>query len=183
MAVAFAHRLLTVGLACARTFDQGAFVGAQAHSRAFVDYVLLVVHYVDYGVEGAFVELCAVCAVQPEDVSCVFYYGNLHAEAYAEIRNLIFAGIFCREYFAFYSPVAKSAGDKYSVGVGKVFFGAVALDVFGVYPQYFHGAVVPDARVREGFVNRLVCVLQVYVLSDNGDFHAAARRGNEPADY
>ena len=44
VAVAFAHRFLPVGLARARALYKGAFVGAKAHCRTLVNYVLLVVH-------------------------------------------------------------------------------------------------------------------------------------------
>ena len=167
---------------CLCAVEQLAFVRAQAHCRALVDDVLLLVHNRDDGIERVVVKFRAVRAVEPENVAGVFDDRNLHAETYSEIGNLVFARIFCRQNLALNAPVAEAPGDEDAVDAIEVRRRAVLLDTFGIDAQNLYLAVVADARVCERFVNRLVRVLKVYVFAHDRDFAFAAFRGYESAD-
>ena len=82
---------------------------------------MLVGHKINYGVFRIGIYLRCVCILETEYVSREFDNCYLKSEANAEIRNLVFARIFCCGDLSLYSACAETAGDKYAVGIFKTF--------------------------------------------------------------
>ena len=91
---------------------------------------------------GGLVELGGVRLLQPADVAGEFDGRDLHAEADAEIRDLVFAGILGGEDFAFDAAVAESAGNQDAIDIADDGFRAVVFDGF----RYRRGRCAPWCR-------------------------------------
>ena len=105
--------------------------------------------------------------------------GELHAEADAEERYLLLAGVADRLDLALGAAIAEAAGDEDRVEAGQHLrraVGAARLDLLGVDVLEVDAHVVVEAAVDERLVQRFVRVPQVDVLADDADLHGAARR-------
>src|SRR4029079_7787600 len=118
---------------------------------------------------------------QFENVPREFDRGDLHAEAKAEVRNVVFASELGGLDFSLDAALAKTAGDQNPTQSLKMFVGAVAFDFLGVHALDFHAAIVGDAAVNDGFINSLVGVEKSNVFADYANADAVLRR-NELAD-
>ena len=101
--------------------------------------------------------------------------GDLHAEADAEIRDLVFAGVLGGQDLALGAAVAEAAGNEDAVHVADDGLRAVILDGLGVHADDLHLGVVMGAGVDERFVDRFVGVLQLDVFAGDGDGHLVFR--------
>src|SRR6185436_16543503 len=94
------------------------------------------------------IELGAVRAVEAGDVPRELDDGELHAEAYAEIRNPVFARVADRLDLAFDAALAESARNENGVHRGET-VGPLALDDLGVDVMDIHAAPRVNPGVRE----------------------------------
>src|SRR5215831_3150888 len=106
---------------------------------------------------------------QFQDVSGKFNRRDLHTKAEAQIGNIIFARVTGGLNFAFNAALAKTARDENPAKAFQMFFRAVAFDVFGIHFLDFDAAIVGDATVNDGFVNRFVSVLKFDVFTHDAD--------------
>ena len=76
---------------------------------------MLVGHEVYYAVRAFGVKFGRVSVFIAEHVARKLDNRRLHAEADAEIGNIVFARVFCTDYLALYAAVAEAAGHKNAV--------------------------------------------------------------------
>ncbi|MDR6152681.1 hypothetical protein QF021_000770 [Acidovorax delafieldii] len=123
----------------------------------------------DHGVGRGGVELGAVGVGQAGHMAGVFDGGHLHAQADAQVGHLALAGKLGRGDLAFHAALAEATGHQDGVVLGQ-FGGCVgAVDGFGIDMVDLHAHMVAHAGVAQGFVDGLIAVRQVHVLTDHGD--------------
>src|SRR5207302_11446816 len=87
--------------------------GSQSHARAFVGHVALLIEQTNHRIGRSLIELSAVSVGDSANVAREFNCRHLHAEAKAEIGELIFPGETRGFDFSFHSAVANAAGNEY----------------------------------------------------------------------
>src|SRR5688572_30489054 len=95
--------------------------------------------------------------------------GALHAQANAEEGNAALASELNGLDLPFDAALAKAAGDEDPVVAGEQRPRAFALDLFALDSANADLALVVNAGMIEGLVDRLVGVLVLGVLADDGD--------------
>src|SRR5215207_8103862 len=115
MAVALVDHGLAVDLARLGSAVQLHRVGTESHRAAHVCYLLLLGQQIDYRVWGLGVELAGVRAPHADDVARELGHRHLHAQAYAEERDPLFAGDPRRGDLALDPPLSEPAGDQDAV--------------------------------------------------------------------
>ena len=96
--------------------------------------------------------------------------GHLHAQADAQVGNLLLAGKAHGANLAFHPALAKAAGHQDGVKAGQLAH-VVGGEGLGVNVVDLDLGMVVDAGVAQGLVERLVGVRQVGVLAAHGDAH------------
>ena len=113
--------------------------GAQAHGAAQFFHAAQFAQLVDDAVRRGGIEFAGVGFRQSADVARIFDAGSLHAQANAEIRNLILARVANGLQHAGDAALAESAGNQDAVvafqlrGHAAIAAGA-AFQTFGFYP-------------------------------------------------
>src|SRR6266568_3367719 len=179
MAVAFVDHVSAVDLAReAPGLERGA-LSSQPHRAAEIGLfvaaldaavaVLPLGHERDHRVRRVAVEFRAVRAREADDVSREFDHRELHAQANAEIWDLVLARVLDRLHHAFNAPLAEAPGDKYRVHAFQQRAGAFLLDRFRIHVADVDPAARVDPGVDERLVERLVGIGEIDVLADHGD--------------
>ena len=106
-----------------------------------------------------------------QHVARKFYRGNLHPQAQAEVRHIVFAREPGRLNFSFDPPFAKATRDQYPAKPIQVFLRAIAFDVLRIDFLDFHPAIVGDAPVNGRLIHRFISVLHLDVFADHSDAH------------
>ena len=96
---------------------------------------------------------------------------HLQAEAQAEARDVVLAGVAGGGDLALDAAHAEPAGDHDAVEVAQAAVGEQALDVLGLDPVDLDLGAVVEAAVLERLDHRQVGVGQVDVLADEADAH------------
>src|SRR5437773_3226047 len=179
MAVAFVDHVRAVDLACeAPGLGHGA-LSTQPHRPAEIGLfvaaldaavaVLPLGHEGDHRVRRVAVEFRAVRAREADDVARKLDHRELHAQAYAEIRDLVLARVLDRLHHAFDAPLAEAPGDEYRVHAFQERADAVLLDRLRIHVTDVDPAARVDPGVDERLVQRLVGIGEVDILADHGD--------------
>ena len=82
----------------------------------------------------------------------------------------VFPCVFSGEDLALGAAITKPARDKDAIHTAKMFFGTFLFDDFRIDALNNNPGVMCGTRVCQGFVNRLIGVLQFNVLADNCNF-------------
>src|SRR5581483_10270736 len=177
VAVAFVD-LGTVDRESQRILLDRALLRAQAHGAAEVGFLVApvdaagAVHPLGdqrhHRVRRVRVELGAVRAGEPAGVARELDRGELHAEADAEVGNALLPGVADGGDLALGAALAEAARNE-----DRIHFlqrrDAALLDLLGVEVVDVDARAGVDAGVLQRLVQRLVGVLQVDVLADEGD--------------
>ena len=122
------------------------------------------------------VELAGVGILEAADVARVLDAGGLHAEADAEVGDLVLAGVADGVEHALDAALAEAAGDEDAVEAGELLWVVIAAAVFaagfealGFDPGDLELEVVGEGSVDERFLEALVGVFVLDVLADDGD--------------
>ena len=136
------------------------FLRAQAHGAAQIgagiaDFHAAVgrlpfINQAHHGIRRFEVEFGGIGIFQAGHIACIFNQGDLHAQADAQIGNVIFARIFHGGDFAFHTAHAEAAGHQNGVFVCQA-FDAFFFDGFAVDIGDLHVGVGVDAGVFQGF--------------------------------
>src|SRR5262249_15958412 len=122
------------------------------------------------------IELCRVGPFDSTDVASEFNRGALHSKADAEIGSLLATSVVDGAEHAGDSSFPESTGNKYRVHVSQpVLPVGVFGHVFGFNPSNLQSEAVGYSSVNERFVQALVGVLQLHILSYDSDGHNAVR--------
>ncbi len=174
--VALRHDRGAVGLGDLGALGELGDVGAETHRAAHVGDAALGVHQVDHRVRRGGVELAGVGTRQAEDVPGVVDRHHLEAEAEAEARDVVLAGVAGRHDLPLGASLAEPAGDHDAVELAQATVGEQALDLLGLDPLDLDLAPVVEPTVLERLRNRQVGVLQAHVLADDADASGAVHR-------
>src|SRR6266571_2956622 len=179
VAVAFVDHVRAVDLAREAPGLERCALSAQAHRPAEIGLfvaaldaavaVLPLGHERDHRVRRVAVEFRAVRAREADDVSREFDHRELHAQANAEIRDLVLARVLDRLHHAFNAPLAEAPGDKYRVHAFQQRADAFLLDRFRIHVTDVDPAARVDPGVDERLVERLVGIGEIDVLADHRD--------------
>ena len=174
MAVALADLGFAVRLMGQRAGLELAGPGAQPHGAAQFFHAAQLAQLVDDAVRSGRIEFAGVRLLQAADVARVFDARRLHAQADAEIRNLLLAGVLNSFQHAFDAALAESAGNQDAVHVFQLrLHGLVAgLETLGFDPVHVELEVVGERAMHQRFLQRLVGIFVLDILADdaNGDF-------------
>ena len=146
-----------------------AGIGSQTHGTAFAQDSHLLFHQIYDTVFSLGVKLPTVRVRNAEYVSGILNDGNLHAQAYAQIGDIMLPGIAAGQDHAFNAPVSEAARDKNAVSRPQLFLQVLLREVLGIDPEDFYLRVVFIAAVIEGFPHGQVGIVQSHIFSYNGD--------------
>src|SRR5574343_219921 len=157
-----------------RTGLDGASLRAQTHGAAQIGILVALldlavgalpfVDQSDYWLWRFQIELGGVSAGQAGLVARVFDQRDLHTEADAEVRDLVFTGELGRHDLAFHTALAEAARYQNRIVLGQ--FGATGgFDLFRVDVLDVDLAFVVDAGVTQRFRQRLVRLDEVHVFA------------------
>ena len=120
------------------------------------------------------IELAGVGVFEAADVAGELDAGGLHAEADAEVGDLLFAGVADGVQHAFDAALAEAAGDEdaveaFKLGLVAAVVGSFRFEAFGFNPGDLELEVLRDCAVGEGFFEGLVAVFVLDIFADDGD--------------
>ena len=168
------HRLAAVDLARVRPFGELDGLRAEAHRAAEILDLLLLGQQVDHRIRRLGIHLRRVRAVEAADVPRELRDGDVHAEADAEVRDLVLARDAAGEDLPL--PAARAEAARHEHAVDACELGARLLErhVLGVDPAHVHTAAARDPRMLQRLVHREVRVVQLHVLADERDLDRLA---------
>ena len=170
MTVALLYVLLIIYIKHSRTLFQNTLIGAQTHGAAHIGDVLLLLHDVNYVVRSNLVHLTAVGISIAQHVASKLNHNHLHTEADTEGRNVVGAGVVCRNNFSFNATLSEAWANEYAI-LSSQFFGYVVFcDIFRVDERDVHLMVVVSACVRQTFAYRFIGILKV-IFTYQADVH------------
>ncbi len=179
MAVAFLDHRLVVAVVQPRALGHGAGVFAQAHGAALGQVALLVGHQVDDVVGAVGLELAGIGVRVPGHMAGELHDHDLHAQADAEVGDLLFPGIAGGLDHALHAPVAEPAGQDDAVHAGQLLGAAVLVGQgLAVHPADVHLALVLEPGVVQTLHHAQVGVVQLDVLAHQGDGAGLAAGGD-----
>ena len=149
--------------------EEDGFARAEAHGGAHVSDAFLFFLEADDGMRGVFIKLGGVGSFESAFIACEFDGGDLHAEADAEVRDVVFASVFGGEDFSFDSTITESAGNEDSIYITDDGFRALIFDGLCFDADDLHFGIVISAGVDKGFVDGFISVLKLDVFPGNGD--------------
>src|SRR5438034_4060354 len=179
MAVAFVDHVRAVDLAREAPGLEHSALSTQPHRPAEIGLfvaaldaavpVLPLGHERDHRVRRVAVEFRAVRAREADDVSRELDHRELHAQADAQIRDLVLARVLDRLYHAFDSAPAETARNEYRVHAFQERADAVLFDRLRIHVADADPAARVDPGVDEPLVQRLVGIGKVDILADHGN--------------
>ena len=131
MAVALADFGFAVGLEGVGVGVEFALPGAEAHGAAEFFYAAQLAQFVDDAVRSGGIEFAGVGLVESADVAGELDAGGLHAEADAEVGDVVFAGEADAVEHAGDAALAEAAGDEDAVEAGELMLVAAVVLVLG----------------------------------------------------
>ena len=107
-----------------------------------------------------------------QDMSRIFHNGKLHAQAEAQERDIVGAGIFDGRDFSLNAAAAETAGNKNAVHIRKDCVRIIVLKLFCRDPLNVDSCIVCNAAVFQCFGNGKIGIVQLNVFADesNGAF-------------
>ena len=171
VAVALADFFLFIALGNPGIRPEHAGVFAQAQGAALVDLVVLAGHVVDYLVGRGFIEFVGVGVCQLRTVPGVFDHGDLHAQADAEVRDMMLPGVLRGQDHALDSPAAESTGDDHALEGTEDAVDVLLRQGFGVNPRDFHPGIQRVSGMAERLRHGQVGVMQLHVLPHQADLY------------
>src|SRR5208337_617410 len=175
MAVALGNLELAVGLMSKRAGLEPGGPSSQAHGTPQLINSPQFTKFVDDAMRRGRVKLRTIRAGQAADITRVFYYRALHAEANAEVRHLALASELDAPQHAQNPALAKTSRDQDAVQLLQLVFPVLTLQSLRVNPNLVEFQVVGNAAVDQGFVQALVRVLVAHVLSHDTDAYLILR--------
>lgn len=125
------------------------FTGAKAHVVAHGGEFFLLFLQADHGMRCVFVELGGVSIGETADIARKLDGGDLHAEADAEIRNVVFTRILGGINFAFDATITESTGNEDAIDVTDDLGGDLVLHGLGIDLHDLHFGIVRGTGMDE----------------------------------
>ena len=149
-----------------------ARIRAEAQRAALVDLVALVGHEVDDLVRAALVELAGVGVGKAADGARKLDDRDLHAQADAEVGDVVRAGIVRGRNLALNAAVAEAAGHENAVAAAEHFLYIIARNRLAVNPLNVHTRAIDIASVAQRLGNGEIRVVQLHIFAHEADRHA-----------
>ena len=146
----------------------------EAHRAAEVLDLLLLGEQVDDRERRLGVHLGRVRTLHAADVPCELGHRDVHAEADAEVRDLLFARHTAREDLPLPTARAEAARDEHAVDLLELVHCLLVGHVLGVDPAHVHPATRVNACVLQRLVHREIRVVELHVLADERDLDVLA---------
>jgi len=99
--------------------------------------------------------------------------GALHAQANAQVRDLVLATVLDGLDLALDAALSEAAGHDHAVGTVELLGDRVGREVLAVDPAQVEPAAVVDGGVLERLPDREVRLVELHVLADQSDRHLA----------
>ena len=183
VAMALGHHV-AVDFVRQRALDDVRTLGAQAHGAAQIgifipgfDTAVFVFPFGDQGddrIRAVGVKFSAVGVFQPGHMAGEFDGGDLHPEADAQIRHLVFTRKTGGTNFAFDAANTKATRYQDGVKLGQLCH-VVRGDGFRVDVVDLDAHMVFHAGVANRFIERFVAVTEFHILADHDDVDVALR--------
>lgn len=173
MAMAFFDAInVSVEISGSCSSEEDGFARAEAHGRTHVSDAFLFFLEAYDGMRGVFVKFGGIGVFESAFVAGEFDGGDLHPEADAEIRDVVFASVFGGEDFSFDTAISESTGNKDAIDIADDGFRTFIFNRLSFYADDLDFGIMEGSGVDEGFVNRFIGVLKFDVFSGNrdGDF-------------
>ena len=171
VAMALVDNLLAIGLERHGLGSDLARIGAQSHGAALVLDVFLLGHQVDNGELGILVELRRRRARHARHIARELAYRRLHAQADAQKRHVMRAGVAHRADLALEGALAEAAGHQDAVHGPQHFPDVAVVELFAVDEMHVDLGVVVHTRMMQRLDDRQIRVGQAGVLAH--DSHIA----------
>ena len=137
-----------------------------AEMLAGLDGILVPGGFGSRGLEGM---ILAAKYAREKNISRIFDHCNLHTEADAKIRDVLFSCIFCCQNHSFDTTAAKAAWNKNSVQLCKFFICVFRCDFFRIDPVDADMGVVIISCVAKCLSYRKVGIVKSYILAHKTD--------------
>ena len=129
---------------------------AETHGAAHLFNAEQFAEFVDDAVLAGGIELAGVGVFEAADVARELDAGGLHAEADAEVGDLLFAGVADGVQHALDAALAETAGDEDAVEAFELrfvaaVFGSFRFEAFGFNPGDFELEILRECAVGERF--------------------------------
>ena len=148
---------------------QDAGVFAQAHGAALFRDVHLVRHQVDDRVPGGLGKFRGGRVVIAQYMPRELNDRHLHAQADAEVGDVVLPGIAAGADHALDAPVAEAAGHQDAGTARQMLLHIAGGQVLGVHPFDLHDGVIGRSGVIQRLHHREVRVMELGVLTHQGD--------------
>ena len=182
MAVALINKSLAVVFVSLTLGREHTGVFAKAHRASLCGYALLLGHEIDNKMLRIGGELGRVCILPAENMARKFYDRDLKSEANAEVRNVVFACIFCRKYHSLNTAVSEAAGNENTAAISEYGRDIILHKLLGIDPLYLHNGIVCGRRMVKRLGNGQISVVQLNIFADKGYLHGAVS-ALDPADH
>ena len=157
-----------------------AGIAAQAQRAALVDLLALAGHEIDDLVRRALVKLAGIGLFQPRRVARELDHRDLHAQADAEVRHMMLAGVLRRQDHALHAAVTETARHDDAVHGRKQLLAGLLRDQLGVNPLDRHLRIQRVAGVTQRLRDGEVRVVQLHILAHQADLRLAALMADAP---
>ncbi len=184
VAMALGNHVLPINLARQRTFLETALLAAKAHRAAEVGIRIALLdpafavapfgNQRNHRVRIGSVKLGAVRARKTSDIAGELDHRELHAQAYAQVRHLVFPRIANRRNLAFGAAPAKTARHQDGIHCRQR-IAAVLFQRFGINVMHLDPAARVDARMHQRFSQRLIGFGEIDIFANEGDIHFVLR--------
>src|SRR3954454_5028345 len=170
MAMALADLEVAVDAMCERVGLDLAGPRAQAHGAAELVDAAQLAQLIDDAVRGGLIELARIRAFEHANVPRKLDACRLHAEANAEVGDFFLASVADRVQHAFDATLPESTRNEDAVVIFELRFVLAAVfcfDALCFYPGDAQLQIVRERTVDQRFLQRLVRILVLDILSDN----------------
>ena len=169
----FVDNLFAVHLMSKGSLFQLARIGAQAHGAALVFNVFLFGHKVDHRIVGVLVELSRGCAGKARNIARELAHSRLQAQANAQERNVVLAGIASRLDLSFESTLTKAAGNQDAIHGAKRFLHVFSVQLFTINQMHFGVDAIGNASMVQRLDNGEISIGQAYVFAHHRNINRA----------
>ena len=169
MAVTLTDEVRAIGGSDLRPRAQYAVVAPETHRAPEVGDALLLFHEVDDLVCGRGVNLRGVGIAPAQDVAGELDDHALHAEADTQRGDAVLTGIAQGDELSVNTAGAEARSYDDTIDTPQQFGYILLRDLLAVYGDEAELATAVSGRLQERFVDGLVGILQLDVLTDEGD--------------
>ena len=169
MAVTLTDEVRAIGGSNLRSWAQYAVVASEAHRASEVGDALLLFHKVDDLVRGGGVNLRGVGIAPAQDVAGELDDHALHTEADTQCGDAVLTGIAQGDELPIDTAGAEARSYDDTIDIPQQFGYILLRDLLAVYGDEAELAAAVGSRLQERFVDGLVGILQLDVLTDEGD--------------